>query len=91
MFAMESAEAWRALFENWPASVPRQGLLVTTFQESIPFVDYLVSESMVMVERDKPDGLGARKVIVAYQAISAVKLSSPAELATFAAMGFRAP
>ena len=87
---MEAAAAtWRALFENWPESIPRQGLLVTTFQETIPFVNYLISEGALMVERDKPDSFGARKVIVAYEAISAVKITSPQELGIFTAMGFQ--
>lgn len=88
---METAEAWKSLFESWPQAVPRQGLLVTDFQETIPFVNFLISGGAVMVERDKPDTYGARKVIVAYSAISAVKLTSPTELARFQVMGFQAP
>ncbi len=88
---METGEAWRALFESWPEAVPRQGMVVTKFQETIPFTDFLVSAGIVMLERDKPDSLGARKVMVAYDAIAAVKLTSPAELARFQVMGFQPP
>ncbi len=88
---METAESWRALFENWPESVPRQGLVVTTFQETIPFTAFLISGGIVLLERDKPDTFGARKVLVAYDSISAVKITSPMELARFQAMGFQAP
>ena len=88
---MNTGEYWRALFENWPQSIPRQGMLVTTFGESIPFVNYLISGGILLVERDKPDALGARKVMIAYDAISAVKLSSIEELARFQVMGFQAP
>jgi len=89
--AGNAAEAWRSLFENWPESLPRHGLLVTTFGETIPFNNYLISGSLLIVERDKPDTTGARKVMVSYSAIDAVKIASPMQLAAFQALGFQAP
>jgi len=80
---MEATETWRALFENWPESMPREGLLVTNFQEQIPFISFMVSGGIVLVERDTPDSYGARKVMVSYDAISAVKLTKPMEMARF--------
>lgn len=88
---MPSADSWRSLFENWPESIPRQGLVVTAFQETIPFVDFLVSGGILLIERDKPDSLGARKVMIDYEAISAVKLPTTMELARFQVMGFQPP
>jgi len=88
---MHSAEAWRTLFENWPEAIPRQGILVTSFNESIPFRDFLISGSIVLVERETPDAVGARKVMVAYDAIAAVKITNPMDLARFQVMGFQAP
>lgn len=88
---MQAADAWRSLFENWPQTLPRQGLLVTNFQEQIPFTDFLISGGILLVERDKPDSYGARKVMVAYEAISAVKITSPMELARFQVLGFQSP
>jgi len=88
---VESGQVWQAIFENWPESIPRKGLVVTSFQETIPFVDFLVSGGILMVERDKPDTYGARKVMIAYEAISAVKITDPMELARFRVMGFQAP
>ena len=88
---MESAEAWRSLFENWPASVPRRGVLITTFQESIPFIGYMISGGILLLDRDKPDSQGARKVMVAYSAISAVKITDVIEMARFQVMGFQPP
>lgn len=86
-----TAAAWRSLFENWPEGIPRQGLAVTAFQETIPFTDFLISEGIVLLERDKPDSHGARKVMVAYDAIAAVKITAVMELARFQVMGFQAP
>lgn len=88
---MDTAAAWKSLFETWPQAVPRQGMVVTSYNETIPFVNFLVSGGIVLLERDKPDTLGARKVMVAYSAIEAVKIASPMELARFQVMGFQAP
>jgi len=88
---MDTAEAWRALFENWPESIPREGIVVTVHNENITFVNYLISSSVLLLERDKPDTSGARKVMISYEAIAAVKITSPMELGRFQVMGFQAP
>lgn len=88
---MHSAEAWRSLFENWPDAIPRQGLLVTSFNETIQFRDFLISGSLLLVDREIPDSFGARKVMMAYDAIVAVKITSPMDLARFQVMGFQPP
>ena len=87
---MDATEIWRSLFENWPESIPREGLLVA-FNEHIPFNGFLVSGGVLLVERDKPDTYGSRKVMVAYSAIQAVKLTSVIELGRFQVMGFQPP
>ncbi|WP_417387234.1 hypothetical protein [Gimesia sp.] len=86
---MDSAEGWRSILENWPNAIPKKGIVVTTYQESIPFQNYLLSSSVVMFERDKPDSLGARKVMLSYNAIDAIKLTDPIELAQYQVMGFQ--
>ena len=88
---MHSAEAWRSLFENWPQAIPRGGLLVTSFGETIAFKDFLISGTMLIVERETPDSLGARKVIVTYDGIVGLKMTSPMELARYQVMGFQSP
>lgn len=86
---MQSGEGWRSILENWPESIPKQGIVVTTFQESIPFQNFLLSSGIVLFERDKPDSLGARKVMLSYEAISAIKLADTLELARYQVMGFQ--
>lgn len=86
-----SAESWKALFENWPEAMPKQGLLVTDFQEQIPFVNFLISGEILLLERDRPDSSGARKVMISYSAISALKMTSTLELARYQVMGFQPP
>ena len=88
---MQTGEHWRNVIENWPESIPRKGILVTTQGESIPFVNYLLSEGILLVERDTPDSLGARKVMLTFASIAAVKITAPLELARFQVMGFQAP
>ena len=88
---MTTGEQWRLLFENWPDSLPRRGLVITTFNESIPFVGYLLSGGILLLDRDKPDTLGARKVMLSYDSISAVKITDVIELVRFQAMGFQPP
>lgn len=84
-------EAWRNLFETWPESVPRRGLIVTTWGEAIQFVSYLVSGGILLVERDRPDTAGARKVMLTWESISCVKITDVIDLARFQVMGFQPP
>ena len=86
---MDSSDVWRSFFETWPESIPRQGILVTVLNETIPFVNFLLSSGLMIMERDKPDTYGSRKVIVSYNTISSVKLTSPEDLSTFKVMGFQ--
>jgi len=88
---LNTGEYWRALFENWPSSVPRRGMVITTFNESIAFINYMMSGGILLLERDRPDTVGARKVMIAYDAISAVKITDVVELANFQALGFQPP
>jgi hypothetical protein len=46
---------------------------------------------VLLVERDKPDTYGSRKVMIAYSAIQAVKITSVIELGRFQVMGFQPP
>ncbi|MBX3437844.1 MAG: hypothetical protein KF861_10160 [Planctomycetaceae bacterium] len=86
---MQSAEYWQSLFEGWPAGFPTQGILITSFQEAIPFTGFMISEGMIVLDRDKPDSSGARKVILAYDVIAALKITSTFELDRFQELGFR--
>ena len=81
--------SWQLLFERWPAQFPKHGILVTTFGELIPFINFMLSPSAVIVERDKPDSSDARKVILDYRAIDALKLTTPGELSQFQQLGFQ--
>jgi hypothetical protein len=86
-----AADTWRNVFQHWPGSVPKQGILVTNFGEQITFVNFLVSGTAVLIEKDKPDTVGARKVIVDYGAISALKIADPSDIARYQVLGFQPP
>jgi hypothetical protein len=86
---MDAAEGWRHVFKSWPAGYPKSGIIVTSFQETIPFCNFMISDAIVLLERDRPDSLGARKAMVAFSAISALKLTDVFELSKFEAFGFK--
>ncbi len=86
---MEKIVAWKMLFQRWPASVPKAGIVATSLNENITFTNFLVSEHSVLLERDRPDAMGARSAILPWQEIVTVKLTSPVEPAQFKEMGFR--
>ena len=85
---MDSADCWRQLFFEWPQSIPREGIIVTTYQETIPFMNFMTSGGVLLVERDRPDGSGARKVMLAFSAIAAVKSTNTLDFDQYKAMGF---
>lgn len=87
---MMDDNSWRTLFENWPRNFPRQGVLITTFQESVPFNDFRVNEGILLLQRERPDTIGARKMMISFDAISAMKLTGVEELDVYDAMGFHA-
>ena len=48
-----------------------------------------VSENMLLVERRNPDTLGARKILLPYSAIVAVKIVDVVKVKAFASFGFQ--
>lgn len=87
---MAAGAEWRALFDQWPSSLPRQAILVTSFQETITFTDFRISAGLLLIERDRPDSYGGRKVILSFETIAAVKLADPGDLSRFQSLGFEA-
>ena len=87
----DAASVWRECFQHWPGELDRRGVLVTTFDEQIPFENFLASDNMLLVERRAPDTLGARMVIVAYQSIQGLKIVDVVKLRSFQALGFSLP
>ena len=87
----ETGQAWQSFFESWPPSLPQEGIVVTSFQETIPFSRFMIADGLLALERDKPDSIGSRKVILGFAAISAVKMTDTGDFGRFAQMGFNEP
>ena len=88
---MAAGSEWRTLFEMWPNTLPRQGILVTVFQETMPFTDFRISAGLLLIERDRPDSHGGRKVMLSFEVIAALKLADPGELNRYQSLGFEGP
>lgn len=87
--SVSSSKDMRRIFAEWPVSIPKAGLIVTTFGESIPFCSFMLSGDLLLIERKTPDAQGARRVIVSFDVINAVKILDPIEMPRFTAMGFQ--
>ena len=72
---MNGASVWKNCFCNWPADVRAVRLAVAAFNEQIPFSGFAVGEDLVILDRRAPDSYGARKVVVPYAMIQAVKFT----------------
>lgn len=86
-----NTSVWIDLFENWPASLPPKGLVVTKQGENIPFVMFLLRPGVLLLQRDRPDNTGGRQVMLDYNEIAAVKITEPTEIVRFQAFGFSPP
>ena len=79
---------WKKFFLNWPADMPRRGILVTAFGDQIPFSGFLTSEAFLLVERTTPDAVGARSIVFAYDQVLAVKITEVVKPRSLRAIGF---
>jgi hypothetical protein len=84
----DAVEVWRNCFRNWPADLPRRGVLVTSFNEQVPFENFSASDQQVLIERRAPDTVGARMVMVPYQCILALKIVDVVKPKAFSQLGF---
>ena len=85
---MDAHTVWREFFQNWPKGLPRTGVLVTNYDEQVPFAGFMTSDTMLLIERRAPDTIGARKVLVPYGNVLAIKLVEVARAKVFQASGF---
>ena len=87
--AIDLASAWRDLFQNWPKGITQNGVLITAFDEQIPYEAFMASDAMLIVSRKTPDTVGARKVIVAYEHVRGVKIVDVIDGKPFEEVGFK--
>jgi hypothetical protein len=82
------ANYWAEFFARWPIDLPRRGILVTSFNEQIVFATFGTSSDFILLERQTPDALGARSVVVPYEQILALKIFDVVKPKHFKASGF---
>jgi hypothetical protein len=85
---MTTQNTWKATFTNWPAGIPRRGILVNTLNEAMPFKSFMIREDSLLLERSNPDSLGARFILQGFDTISSVKFIDPLKESIFTAAGF---
>jgi hypothetical protein len=85
------ANYWGKFFSEWPTDVARRGIIVTAFDEQILFATFLASSNFLLLERQTPDSLGARTVIVPYDQIVALKIVDVVKSKQFKNAGFDVP
>ena len=88
---MDTARAWQEYFRKWPAELERRGVVVTSFDEQIPFDGFATSEHLLLLDRKIPDTLGARKILLCYAQIMAVKITDVVKMKAFQSLGFDEP
>jgi hypothetical protein len=85
---MDAINGWSDVFRRWPAEVPRRGVLVVAFGEQIPFSGFSASEAFLLLERQSPDSMGARTILLAYTAIAGLKIVDVVKTRAFHSFGF---
>lgn len=81
---------WEGVFRHWPADMPRRGILVTSFGEQIVFSEFMLGGAFLFVERQTPDSLGARSLVVPLSQVSAVKFTDVVKSKSVRDFGFEA-
>ena len=82
------ANVWRDLFATWPAAFRRKGVVIPTFDEAIPFSDFVINGDVVVLERATPDSVGARRIAIPFALILSVKYTEPLNTEQFLENGF---
>ena len=86
---MDRATVWKNLFTNWPAALPRKGVLVTEGGEQTPFTQFLTTDEVLLVQRRAPDTVGAREVMVPFSSILLLKMTEVVKPAAYREAGFK--
>lgn len=84
----EMADLWRAAFATWPSNFRRKGVLVPVAGEAIPFSDFVMTKSLLVLERPTPDNVGARRVAIPFERIHNLKYTEPLKTEQFLKAGF---
>ena len=86
---MDRATVWKNFFTNWPAALPRKGVLVTEGGEQTPFQNFMTTDDIVLVQRRAPDTVGAREVMVPFGDIMLLKMTEVVKPSAYREAGFK--
>ncbi len=85
---MSHAHEWKSLFTDWPAGIPRRGVVTNSLNEQMPFKSFMVKGDMLFLERSNPDAMGGRFILLNFGGVDSVKLTDPVKEADMTAAGF---
>jgi hypothetical protein len=85
---MPQLGGWKAVFDVWPKEMARRGVLVASFGEQIAFASFSAGEHFLLLERQTPDAVGARNIMLPYDKIMALKITDVVKPKQFQAFGF---
>jgi len=85
---VKPSQTWKDVFTWWPAGVPKRGVLVDALNETIPFKSFLIRDEMLLLERTNPDPLGARFILLPFEAVHSIKLVDPLKESVLVDAGF---
>ncbi len=86
---MNDSAIWAQFFLKWPPKLAQRGVVVTAWGDQIPFAGFLRTNDTILLERQTPDAIGARKVLLPYSQIVSVKIVDPVGPETFNEVGFQ--
>lgn len=90
MSDLSLAAVWHNTFKNWPAHFKRKGVVAPIGGgESIPFVDFVMTDNVVVLERATPDNSGARRVAIPFSVIETLKYTEPLKTEQFLEAGYK--
>lgn len=84
-----AASPYQDLFENWPSTLPKRGIVINELNDAISFRGFMVKGSLLLLERTTPDAMGGRFVMLEYSTIAAVKMVDPLKTENFTPVGFK--
>ncbi len=79
---------WKTTFDNWPGGIPRRGVLIDSLNEATPFKGFMIKGDALLLERTNPDPLGARYILIGFDAIQSLKFIDPIKESLFTTAGF---
>lgn len=82
---------WKKVFVDWPAGIPRRGVLMTSLGEQFPFDGFLTSDELLYFDRQTPDPIGVRAMLLPYVNIVAVKFQDVVKPQALQSIGLHGP